>query len=291
MKIRDRLLLMAGACITLILIFSIIVYVSFNKVAEENERELIAQEIGHTVSELDIIMYEYLTYREERMIQQWNSKYDVSLEITEKAVYEELEVIKTDYADLKNLFSQIITNYDKQGSSELEERLVAQFLIKSHTIIFDSSKIAKEAYNNAIEAQRTANNSMLITLAVIFVLLSVISLHTTRKITKPLDELTKGTEIIGKGDFTHRIDIKSKDEIGDLATAFNKMAIDLKKSREDLKKYSNELEKKVEERTKKLREKVDALERFSRLSVGRELRMVDLKKKMKEMGDQANKRK
>jgi len=291
MKIRDRLLLMAGACITLILIFSIIVYVSFNKVAEENERELIAQEIGHTVSELDIIMYEYLTYREERMIQQWNSKYDVSLEITEKAVYEELEVIKTDYADLKNLFSQIITNYDKQGSSELEERLVAQFLIKSHTIIFDSSKIAKEAYNNAIEAQRTANNSMLVTLAVIFVLLSVISLHTTRQITKPLDELTKGTEIIGKGDFTHRIDIKSKDEIGDLATAFNKMAIDLKKSREDLKKYSNELEKKVEERTKKLREKVDALERFSRLSVGRELRMVDLKKKMKEMGDQANKRK
>ena len=167
MKIRDRLLMTAGSCIILILIFSLMVYVSFNRVAEENERELIAQEIGHTVSELDIVMYDYLTYREERMTQQWISKYNISLEIIEKVEHKELERIKTNYADLKNLFSQITANYEKGDSSELEERLVAQFMIKSHTIIFDSSKIAKEAYNNAIEAQRTANSSMVIALAVL----------------------------------------------------------------------------------------------------------------------------
>jgi len=319
MKIRDRLLMTSGSCVALILIFSLVVYVSFNRVAEENERELISQEIGHTVSELDIIMYDYLTYGEERMVQQWNSKYDISLEIIEKAEYKELETIKTNYADLKNLFSQIITNYEKGDSSELEERLVAQFLIKSHTIIFDSSRIAKEAYNNAIEAQRTANNSMVIALVILFVALMGISLHTTRHITKPLDKLTKGAEIIGKGDLEHTIDIESRDEIGELASAFNKMTRDLKESRKELEKYSKELEKRVEERTKelrlaktglekkveertkelrlaktglekkveertrKLKEKLDEVGKFGKMSVGRELRMVDLKNRVKEL--------
>jgi hypothetical protein len=39
-----------------------------------------------------------------------------------------------------------------------------------------------------------------------------------------------------------------------------------------------ELEKKVEERTKELNEKVEELEKFRKLSVGRELRMIELKK-------------
>ena len=49
-------------------------FISFNRVAVENERELLAHEIQTAVSELNIITYEYLTHREERMIQQWNSK-------------------------------------------------------------------------------------------------------------------------------------------------------------------------------------------------------------------------
>ena len=262
---------------------------SFNRVAEENERELIAQEIGHTVSELDMIMYEYLTYRGERMVEQWNSKYDVSLEIIEKAEYKELETIKTEYADLKNLFSQLTANYEKGGGYELEERLVAQFLVKSHTIIFDSSTIAKEAYDNAIEAQRTANSSMVIALAVLFVALFGISLHTTRRITKPLDKLTKGAEIIGKGDLKHVIDVKSGDEIGELASAFNQMTRDLKESRKEIERYSKGLEKEVAERTKDLKAKIDDLERFSKLSVGRELRMVDLKKRIRELEEKLKK--
>jgi signal transduction histidine kinase len=245
MKIRDTLLIGSGISIILVLVFSLVVYVSFNRVA--------------TVSELDIIMYEYLTHREERMVEQWNIKYDVSLEIIEKVEYKELESIKTSYADLKNLFSQITANYDKGGSYELEERLVAQLLVKSHTIIFDSSRIAKEAYDNAIEAQRTANNSMMIAIIVIFAALVGISLHTARRITKPLDKLRKGAEIIGKGNLKHVIDIKSKDEIGELASAFNQMTRDLKASQEQIKTYAEELEQKVQERTKELNVKVNEL--------------------------------
>jgi len=228
MKIKARLLIGAGISISLVLLFSLMVYVSFNEVAEENERELTAHEIHKTVSELDIIMYEYLTYREERMLQQWNSKYDSTAEIIEKAPEGEWKVIKLNYDDLKELFSKITANYEKEDNSELEERLVAEFLIKSHAIISDSSTIAEEAYNNAILAQKTANNSMVITFIILVVALMGVSLYTARRITEPLYKLAKGTKIIGKGDLKHVIDIKSRDEIGELASAFNQMTNDLK---------------------------------------------------------------
>ncbi len=46
-------------------------------------------------------------------------------------------------------------------------------------------------------------------------------------ITKPLQQLTEGAEVIAKGDFKHRVEVKTKDEIFTLATAFNKMAGEL----------------------------------------------------------------
>lgn len=49
-------------------------------------------------------------------------------------------------------------------------------------------------------------------------------------ITKPVAELEKGSEIIGKGNLEHIIMIDSNNEIGRLADAFNKMTRDLKKA-------------------------------------------------------------
>jgi serine phosphatase RsbU (regulator of sigma subunit) len=47
-------------------------------------------------------------------------------------------------------------------------------------------------------------------------------------ITRPLRRLKRGTEILSRGDFEQVIAIRSRDELGDLARAFNKMVGDLK---------------------------------------------------------------
>ncbi|MCQ9206712.1 MAG: CHASE3 domain-containing protein [Omnitrophica bacterium] len=56
-----------------------------------------------------------------------------------------------------------------------------------------------------------------------------------RGIMVPINALTAGTSIIGTGDLAHRINIKSEDELGVLARAFNKMAENLSKSGRELK--------------------------------------------------------
>jgi len=106
---------------------------------------------------------------------------------------------------------------------------------------------------------------------------------TSRSITKPLSSLTKGTEIIGKGNLKHKIEVKSEDEIGQLANAFNKMTADLILSRKELEHYSKNLEKEVAERTKELQSKMKEVERFNKLAVDRELKMLELKKRTKEL--------
>lgn len=58
----------------------------------------------------------------------------------------------------------------------------------------------------------------------------------------------------------------------------------------ELKKLQKELEKKVEERTGQLKGKIDELERFNSLAVGRELRMIELKQKIDKLKNQVEKK-
>lgn len=65
----------------------------------------------------------------------------------------------------------------------------------------------------------------LIVLLVILVLLY----HGTRKLFAPIEILKTGLARIGTGDLAHRIDIKRRDEFGDLARSVNSMADDIQR--------------------------------------------------------------
>jgi two-component system, NtrC family, sensor kinase len=57
-----------------------------------------------------------------------------------------------------------------------------------------------------------------------------------RRITQPLRELRDSAEAVGKGDFSRRVQVASRDECGELAGVFNQMTENLKSSREELEK-------------------------------------------------------
>jgi len=54
----------------------------------------------------------------------------------------------------------------------------------------------------------------------------------------------------------------------------------------EVKALQENLEKKVEERTKELQRRVEELEKFHKLTVGRELKMIELKKEIKKLKGQ-----
>ena len=74
----------------------------------------------------------------------------------------------------------------------------------------------------------------------------------TNQIAKPIRELRKGAEIISHGNYSHRLVIKTNDEIEELAYQFNLMAQVLAERDKQLDNYQKKLEQTVIERTNEL---------------------------------------
>jgi len=82
----------------------------------------------------------------------------------------------------------------------------------------------------------------------------LVSILLSRKLTRGIHVLSEGARQIGSGDLKSHIDVRSGDEVEQLAHSFNEMMDALRASREEIEKYNQELEAKVELRTKQLRE-------------------------------------
>ncbi|HQW43735.1 MAG: HAMP domain-containing protein [Chitinophagaceae bacterium] len=100
---------------------------------------------------------------------------------------------------------------------------------------------------------------------IIFLIGMLIGLWLSRSISHPVQALRKAAKRVGEGDLTSIVENNSKDEIGELATAFNSMVKDIKKLSEltlaqekekqaMLASQNEALEKEVAERTKELRQ-------------------------------------
>jgi HD-GYP domain-containing protein (c-di-GMP phosphodiesterase class II) len=93
-----------------------------------------------------------------------------------------------------------------------------------------------EAYRGVYEMQRTAR-----LLALLAVLLSIgVSIFAARRITNPLQVLTQSGRALARGDFSQRVHLRSRTEIGELAETFNTMSQELEQFVEDLKRAAEE---------------------------------------------------
>lgn len=85
---------------------------------------------------------------------------------------------------------------------------------------------------------------------------------TSRWISKPILDLSHAAEALSAGDWDQEVDYENRnDELGVLATAFNRMRGELKQSHAEMESYSRRLEQEVAKRTEDLRE---SEEKFSK---------------------------
>ena len=120
----------------------------------------------------------------------------------------------------------------------------------------------------------------------------------TRGIIQPLKHIRAIMKEVTQGDLSRRVALRATKEMEEVGEAFNTMITKLSKTRQEvedsnkalehrvkertqqLQELTSSLEERVQERTKEFKEKVEELERFQKLAVGRELRMVELKDKI-----------
>jgi len=84
-------------------------------------------------------------------------------------------------------------------------------------------------------------NTFLYSIFLLFIIIGLFLYLLRRIIVKPIIAFRDTSRIIGEGNLNAKIDIKSRDELGELACAFNQMTEDLKSSRDKIEEYNKVL--------------------------------------------------
>jgi HAMP domain-containing protein len=128
-------------------------------------------------------------------------------------------------------------------------------VVRAHTHIYDTgwTLVAEISEEEAFAPVTELLHRMLLMLALFLILGTAVSAVLSGTITNPIVKLCRGTEEIEKGNLDYKVGTEARDEIGQLARAFDYMTANLKRSKEELEAYSKGLEEKVKERTKELR--------------------------------------
>ncbi|QDT20405.1 sensor histidine kinase [Gimesia chilikensis] len=103
----------------------------------------------------------------------------------------------------------------------------------------------KSVIERASRVYRSRYNLVWVTCLIVFITFGCLIWYGYKTVLAPIQELHSGARIVAQGHFDHHFEIKSRDEMAELAEAFNKMTQRFKEKRD-------ELNHKVDERSRQL---------------------------------------
>jgi PAS domain S-box-containing protein len=251
MKITTALKINSLLTAVVVIIMGIIFTVSFVLRQNTMKMDAVAMGIVTGAFELNALNNSYLSRPEDRPLEQWKLKQmelqqrikNSSIQNNEQRVL--LKRIDDNLTAMGKLFQRIASSYESGRTlprSSNENRLAAQQLVRlmslySLDLVRDASQLAEENHKKVAAVDRIiwlfipASALVMVGIAMWF------SAVLIRRIGKPFAQLSAGAEIIGSGNLDYRFGIRSNDEVGDLASAFDSMTTRLKQitvSRDEL---------------------------------------------------------
>lgn len=200
--------------------------------------------------------------------------------------------IKDQYLIVKNMSMSIKAECDQslknlsandfsQGAGIYDRAIRSKDFVKENTtnLILKELKYSMELQKSLSSLRRFTLISSIILIIVIVSGSGFFAFSFSNKLSDPIVDLTKTTENISKGNLDSKVSdrlLKEEGEIGTLSNSFNVMVQTLKNKIDEINKSKVELEKSNEEIKKSNQE----LENVNKIMVGRELKMIELKKEI-----------
>ncbi|HTE48778.1 MAG TPA: HAMP domain-containing protein [Candidatus Paceibacterota bacterium] len=312
MLIKTKIIILFTFSLALTAIVGFILIQTNLALRKEIEKQDLVTDLRSKLFDLAVLRDEYLLYHAERSIIQLQLEPDaiekILLSLSNLSLTSEERALVSRLEDNNNFtretLSKIVASSKNQAGNtlsiifEVEQRLVNQLLINSQESFTGAIQLATTSRNIVQESQNRATIfiSIFFTTSIIVILTTVLLIWLS--IIKPLIKLKEFALRVADLDFSSTIDIAaSKDEIGELVGVFNQMILKLKESHMSLDSSNQQLRASNEQlraNTEQLRavnqqlvagekilkDKIDELEAFNKLTVGRELKMVELKKEI-----------
>lgn len=115
-------------------------------------------------------------------------------------------------------------DFEENGTAIQVNGAVVGWLLPDNVHSDSLDKLPEDAFLVNVE------KAIVISLLITVVLAVLLGWLFTRFLTRPLRDLTHATQAVAQGKLGTRVDIRSRDEIGNLATSFNQMSTDLEKA-------------------------------------------------------------
>lgn len=173
----------------------------------------------------------------------------------DRATNSQMFVKSLSFLRIADNFGEVMYEIDNTGEGKEYAFAEAQIFYEDKGVGVIKLAYSKEHID---VAKKGIIQSTLVILFAVFFAVLTISFFVSRSISKPIREIAKASQEIARGNLNKKVEVVSKDEVGQLGDAFNVMTSKLKESYESL-------EEKVRIRTKELAESNDNLAKSNKL--------------------------
>lgn len=283
MKIVTRFKLAELFCVLLVAIIVAVLFSTTVAMQRELAKNKAAGDILQAVTSLRYLSIEYALHHGARTRAQWQLRSEslgtgllATPAFSSGEEHALLRQLQGDLAGVGGLFELFVANHRELGQDpqrrevlgELESRLSGQIMGKVQGMISDAMRLSELSRQGVLDAQQRANVAVMLFGGMIIALVAGLIYFTMTSVTGPLEKLRQGTLIVGAGKLDFALGVYTKNEIGELARAFDGMTEKLRRttvSRDELAHTNAALETQIAERQLAERKVHEQLERLNLL--------------------------
>jgi len=239
MRINTRLRMSAVIILGLLLLMTAALIWSARATTVVDANAALAAKLQKSASDRVLVRDDYLLRQSERARIQWETETEAFRSLLAQARDQLpaadqtiLDGIESDFTATVSIFHQIVAikemrlsaGVDSLSSPEGEQRLISQLLLRAYSLN-DGVRQLRDTTQAAASAAHTLLEWLMFSIMVVIVITTLVnSSLIQRLLTRRIEQLREGMDLIGAGHLDHRIPVAGNDELSDLASAGNAMA-------------------------------------------------------------------